>query len=98
MLCKNNEGWIVGGARFLADIENNPPKDWDVIVPAHQWTNCVKSVPMIGTRLNSFGGFKWKTKHLNDTHEIDLWCDDIGSYFTNIRQYPNNLIAANSET
>lgn len=75
-LCFNHNSWIVGGAAKFLCGHKERPRDWDVIVPLQEWTNACKLFPH-GSKTNTFGGVKVK----NDGFEIDVWADDLGTFF-----------------
>lgn len=72
--CFSNDAWIVGsGAKWLLNIKQDAPRDWDILVPFYAWGIACRSIPA-GAVTNSNGGIK-----LQD-HEtfIDVWAGDIG--------------------
>jgi hypothetical protein len=79
------EGWIVGGAaKYLLGLTQEPPRDYDIVIPLHRWHEASLTIPK-GSRTNSFGGIKF----VSDMVEIDVWGDDIGHYFAN-SDFPSN--------
>jgi hypothetical protein len=75
-LCFTHNSWIVGGgAKFLCGLTNNI-KDWDIIVPLIEWRYVSKSIPY-QSKTNTFGGIKI----IENNIEIDIWAEDLGSYF-----------------
>ncbi len=75
-LCHGSNGWIVGsGAKYLLNLKQDPPNDWDIIIPHTHWKAASKSVPVC-TLSNSHGGFKIE----DDNTRIDLWTQDIGDF------------------
>jgi hypothetical protein len=75
-LCFNHDAWVVGGAaKFLCGLSQKK-RDWDVIVPLHEWMQASKQFPH-GSRTNTFGGVKIES----DGFEIDIWAEDVGRYF-----------------
>ena len=65
--------WIVGGAALPSD---EPPRDWDIIVPWESWRDVALLIPG-DARPNTFGGWRFKT---HTGHDIDIWPEDLGVY------------------
>ena len=65
-------GWVVGGAANYMCGLTDFIRDWDVIVPPHEWSKFAKTLPY-KSMTNTFGGIK-----LIDSIEIDLWPEDLG--------------------
>lgn len=69
-------GWIVGGgARYLLDIDTDPPKDWDILIPWPEW-NYIRGLIPEGAKANRFGGFKFT----DGEYVLDVWPDDLGQF------------------
>lgn len=79
VLCKNYNAWIVGSAvKHILSVPTKPTeklRDIDVIVPLRYWNDAVFLLPK-DAKINSFGGFKFKT----DGIECDVWCQDLSDY------------------
>jgi hypothetical protein len=75
-LCFNHDAWVVGNSAKFMCGKPDLPKDWDVIVPIHQWMEACRIFP-VGSKTNTFGG----VKVISDNIEIDVWADDVGRYF-----------------
>lgn len=78
-LCYTYDAWIVGGAAKYMCGQTSNVRDWDVIVPPHQWPEACKVLPY-GSRVNTHGGVKATV----GGYEIDVWAEDLGSYFKTV--------------
>lgn len=57
-LVYGHDGWIVGGCtKYILGINDDIPKDIDIIVPFYEWGKACLIIPR-GTLSNSFGGHK----------------------------------------
>ncbi len=87
--CHQGNGWIVGSsAKYLLDLANGYPRDWDILIPHTHWKTTSKSVP-VGTPANSMGGFKISDKSLI----IDLWTQDIGDFLAETPNPPEYAVS-----
>lgn len=68
-LTHNFDAWIVGSA---ADPATQQPRDWDVLVPFHEWHRAVACVPS-SAQPNCFGGWKFES----NGQSIDVWPGDL---------------------
>lgn len=69
-------GWLTGtGARYILDLSEAPPADWDILIPFPLWAEATEYIPK-GTPANSFGGFKLQLA--NDS--VDVWPDDLARF------------------
>lgn len=75
LLVTNFDAWIVGSA---ANLKCDHPRDWDVLVPFHNWSKAVSCIP-IDAKMNSYGGWKFKDGGV----EIDVWPGDVGWIMSN---------------
>jgi len=93
MFCRNNRGWIVGGAaRWLLGRADEPPRDWDIIIPLAEWPAAAGSIPR-GSVTNSHGGVKL----VADGAQIDVWPGDIGAFLGQI-PFDNRAYAVHPST
>lgn len=82
--CHNNDGWVVGsGALYLLDLKNDPPRDWDILIPFWTWGVACKTIPE-GSPTNSHGGVKMKA----DGITVDVWAGDLGWFFGQVPSTP----------
>lgn len=79
VLCEKFDAWIVGSA---ADPENKAPRDWDVMIPWHEWDGAAGLIlALVGAdnvRLNAFGG--WKLRR--DDGVVDIFPGMPQSYLS----------------
>lgn len=71
------DAWLVGSACkwAMGDWEGDePPKDFDIIIPPHHWTRFIREHGRDSTIAN-FGGLK-----LTDPN-IDVWPDTLSGFF-----------------
>jgi len=68
-LLQNFDGWLVGSA---ADPTRPEPRDFDILIPFHNWHRACLSVPA-DAKTNSFGGWKFNVGDV----EIDIWPGDL---------------------
>lgn len=88
-LCHQGDGWIVGSAaKFLLDVKETIPGDWDIVIPFHYWKRASKSVPA-ETPANSHGGFKIILPDL----VVDLWCGDVAEFLTETPDPPEYAVS-----
>lgn len=78
------EGWLVGGgARYLTGQQDVTPRDWDVLVPAHRWSEVLHLIP--GTaRVTPMGGIKIADDSRLWTITADVWPGDIDVYLARV--------------
>jgi len=82
-LCTNYSSYIIGGAaKYLLDDNCEQCKDWDIVVPLHQWHLAQRLIPKSAYH-NTFGG----SKIIDHGNYIDVWAADIGFVMEN---NPNN--------
>ena len=67
-ILQNFDAWLVGSA-----VDNEYPKDYDILVPFHMWHRAVVIIPQ-DAKPNSFKG--WKVEIAGIT--IDMWPGDLG--------------------
>lgn len=81
LLCREYDALIVGsGALWLLNERDEIPGDFDVVVPPRFWPVVCKLFPR-KSLLNAFGGVKILNK---GGYSMDIWTDDIQSYFSNL--------------
>lgn len=68
-LCYGHDAWIVGSGAFVCD---EPPRDYDIMVPLSHWKRAALSIPPTA-RPNSFGGWKFNS----DGIEVDVWPGEL---------------------
>jgi len=66
------DAWLVGGS-----VDDDNPKDYDVVVPYSQWNKACMLLPK-EVKFNTFGGIKC----VSDGFSIDVWIDDLTSLCT----------------
>lgn len=82
--CFNNDAWIVGGAaKWLLGIQEELPRDYDLLVPFWTWGIACRTIPE-NSPTNSQGGIKV----LTDGVCIDVWAGDIGWFLAQVPSYP----------
>lgn len=75
LLTHNLDAWVVGSA---ADPEVKNPRDWDIVVPHHNWYKALMVMPKKDTiKPNSFGGWKFSDEDEGGV-EIDMWPGEMG--------------------
>lgn len=78
------ESWIVGGgAKYLLDLQEESPRDWDILIPFYTWGQACRIIPE-GSPTNAFGGVKLDS--------IDVWCGDIGYFMGHANSYPQYAV------
>ncbi len=84
------EGWLVGSA-VSSMINDENPRDYDIIVPANKW-RLVNAV-LNGTpfKLNSFGGLKYTT----NTWELDIWPEELDHFLKTCLKFEYALNISN---
>lgn len=70
-LTHNFDAWLVGSAADSNEVIR--PRDYDILVPFHQWHSACVALPS-SARPNSFGGWKFE----EDGVEVDIWPGDLG--------------------
>lgn len=74
------QAWLTGsGARYLLEEIDNPPPDWDLLIPPTKWLQACRLVALEGLSpiFNSFGGLK--------VDNIDMWPGTVDSFLTGHR-------------
>lgn len=70
-LVHGHDAWIIGSAAH-PDSMNDPPRDWDGVVPYKNWQEAQLLIPK-DAKVNSFGG--WKC--ISDNDLVDVWPADL---------------------
>lgn len=90
--CHQGNGWIVGsGAKYLLDLKEDYPNDWDIIIPHTHWKTTSKSVPA-GTISNSHGGFKILEINNSIEYKFDLWTQDVADFLAETPNPPEYAV------
>lgn len=91
-LVYGHDGWIVGGCtKYILGINDDIPKDIDIIVPFYEWGRACLIIPR-GTLSNSFGGHKLTDQiaYVDGSKiaiDIDVWCGDVGWFLAHSKLF-----------
>ena len=77
-LCTNYGAFIIGGAAKYLLGYTDSCKDWDVVVPLHQWHLAQRLIPKNAVH-NTFGG----SKIIENGYVVDVWSADLGFVMEN---------------